>query len=102
MGVMYHASLPFVTSISILKVVSSCCYIICCSLQVAGGKHLQHNREVGENPAQSRYCNWYAAYHRGVLSPSSHCSYLNGKARCVDIGQKPGDLPADVACEVLP
>src|SRR5215469_5951034 len=76
--------------------------LICCTHRVAGGVYLRRNREVGESPAQSRYCNWYAAHCRGVLYPSGHCSCLNGKARCVDIDQEPGDLPDDVTCEVLP
>ena len=36
----------------------------CCHHQVAEGQHLQHNREAGANPAQSRYCNWYASHRR--------------------------------------
>ena len=32
---------------------------------------------------------------RHIVEGTSHCSGLNGKARCVAMSQKPGDLPDD-------
>jgi hypothetical protein len=56
-------------------------------------KFSQQNREAGANPAQSRYCNWYAVSlliqlmgHRPLFIP-------NGKAGEKRESQEPGDLP---------
>lgn len=51
--------------------------------------------EVGENPTQSRYCNWEVAYFIFC-----HCSVM-GWEDCVSYvcSQKPGDQPGEVCSE---
>lgn len=56
----------------------------------------RQNREVGANPTQSRYCNWYAV---SIGKNATVLSAKSGKVGKSQASQKPGDLPDEVCSD---